>query len=228
MATNSSPSAGHAGEWCALSSVLLHERTLTSSPQLEYLQVNIAIVVTIVEIELIAATAPSNPILRLCAMPTPSICFYLGFMFLTTAVLNSMKYRLPFNMSSTPKGSICPPALYTFIEDSVAIEGRGEIAYRLALRDRYNASPMFRRMLITLTWMWGVGLLIAATVSTVLVMELQEHIAFGMGWGVPFAMLAVYAAITIVYVRRSLKEEKRMWREKAEAGAMAESTSTVS
>lgn len=192
------------------------------------MQVNIAIVVAIVEIELIAATAPSNPIVRLCAMPNPSICFYLGCMFLTTAVLHSMQYRLPFNMSSTPKGSICPPALYTFIEDSVSIEGRGEIGYRHALRDRYTASPLFRRMLLTLTWAWGVGLVVAAIVSTVLVMEMQEHIAFGMGWGVPFVLLAVYAAITIVFVRRSLGEEKRLWRQKAEAGVMAGSTSTVS
>jgi hypothetical protein len=90
--------------------------------QLEFLQINILIVIILVEVELVAGTAPSNPIVRLCAMPSPTICFYIGFLFVVSAILTHIRVKLPFNMSSTEKGTPQRPALLAFVGDAGAIE----------------------------------------------------------------------------------------------------------
>ncbi len=69
-------------------------------------QVNILIVITLVEIELVAGTAPNNPIVRLCTMPSPTICFYLGFLFTGSAILTQMHKKIPFNMSSRQRQAL--------------------------------------------------------------------------------------------------------------------------
>jgi hypothetical protein len=148
---------------------------------MEFLQNNILIVTALVEIELIAGTAPNNPIMRLSAMPSP-ICFYLGFLFISSAILMQIHWRLPFNMSSTDKGMPWHPALLAFIEDAGAIEGQVGVEYRKQVMRRYEISPRFRRMVLLLSWGWGMGFITLTNVSTVLIMELSEDIYFGVGW----------------------------------------------
>ena len=126
------------------------------------------------KLELVIGTAPNNPILRLCAMTSATASYYLGFLFLFSSVMTSLRYPLPFNMSSTPKGSPWRPAMYAFVEDFIANEMRGEKAFRTQMTRRYETSSMFRRMIATLSWCWGVGFLTVAITTTVLVMLLPE------------------------------------------------------
>lgn len=181
--------------------------------QLEFLQVNVLIAITLVEIELVAGTAPTNPIIRLCAMPSLTICFYLGAMFVTTAILTQLRWRIPFNMSSTAKGSIWRPALLAFIEDAGGIEGLGGVEYRMAVMKRYEVSPRFRRMILAVTWAWGLGFIGIATVATILIFQLPEDIAFGVGWGMPYAWAACWALLTRVYIKSELRKERAEWGE---------------
>lgn len=181
---------------------------------MEFLQINILIVITLFEIELVAGTAPTKPIVRLCAMPSPTICFYFGFLFCISAIMTQMRKKLPFNMSSTEKGSTWKPALLAFIEDAGAIEGQGEVQYRRNVMKRYDASPLFRRMILVLTWAWGIGFLIIASVSTILIMLLSEDVGFGVGWGLPWLGAFVFSIFTVFYVRSSLKLERADWSEK--------------
>jgi hypothetical protein len=183
--------------------------------QLEFTNVNCAICATIFETCLVIGTSPTNPILRLCTMPSSIICYYFGFLFLLTAFLSKYRYRLPFPMSSTPKGSIWRPALVTILEDAGAIEGRGELAFRQAVMRRYETSPLFRQMIMRLTWAWGFGFVVIATVSTILIMALEENIAFGVGWGLPYVWVALYSLGTVVFVKRSLREERKTTRIKS-------------
>lgn len=185
---------------------------------MEFLQINILIVVSLVEIELVAGTAPSNPIVRLCAMPSPTICFYMGFLFCTSALLTQMRKPLPFNMSSSDKGTPWKPALLTFVEDAGAIEGQGGVEYRRQVMKRYEVSWRFRRMMLTLTWAWGIMLICIATVATVLIMELNEDIAFGVGWGLPWAWCTGWGFASVAYVKYQLRTEKAEWRAKEAAG----------
>lgn len=174
--------------------------------------------ITLVEIELVAGTAPSNPIVRLCAMPSPTISFYIEFLFCGSAILTQLRKPLPFNMSSSEKGTPWRPALVAFIEDAGAIEGQGGVQYRRQVMERYEVSPRFRRMMLVLTWGWGIGMLIIAIISTVLIMVLPENVGFGVGWGRPFVWSVGLSLVTIVFVKRSLREEKVEWRAKEVIG----------
>lgn len=179
---------------------------------LEFFHINTLITIFLVELELIIATAPATPILRLCAMPSPTICFYYGIVLTSTAIFTKLKWKLPFHMSSTPKGHVWRPAMYAFIEDCGAIEARGEMEYREKLNARYEASPLFRKMIMQLSWFWGIGLICIATVSTILVFTITRDVAFGLGWGLPYVFMIVWALLTVVFAQRSLKREKAVWR----------------
>lgn len=187
---------------------------MLTRPQLEFLQINVLVVITLVEIELVAGTAPHDPIVRLCAMPSPTLCFYLGFLFCGSAILTQLGWKLPFNMSSTEKGLPFRPALLGFIEDAGAIEGQGGVEYRKELMKRYESSARFRRMVLFLSWGWGLGLLGIAIVATVLVIILDTDIGFGVGWGLPYAFAAVWVFFTVVFVKSQLAAERVEWRAK--------------
>jgi hypothetical protein len=141
-------------------------------------------------------------------MPSATICYYLGALFLVTAFLTQRGYRLPFNISSTPKGARWRPALLTILEDTGAIEARGELAHREAATKRYEASPLFRRTMLRLTWFWGIILMIIASVTTILIVALEERVAFGVGWGLLYVWAAMFGLWTVRFVQRSLKEER--------------------
>jgi len=178
---------------------------------LEFFHITTLITIALVEVELVVATAPEDPILKLCAMPSPTICFFYGTLLTSTAIFTVLKWKLPFNMSSTPKGEPWRPAIYAFIEDCGAIEARGEKVYREKLNARYDASPLFRQMILQLSLFWGIGLVCIAIVSTVLVFTITDNVAFGLGWGLPYAFMIIWALLTILFVKRSLAREKAVW-----------------
>ena len=154
-------------------------------------------------------------------MPSPTICFYLGFLFCGSAILTQLRWRLPFNMSSTPKGSPWRPALFGFIEDAGAIEGQGGVEYRKQLMKRYEMSPRFRRMILLLSWGWGLGLLGIASVATVLIMVIDTDIGFGLGWGLPYIFAGIYVFFTVRFVRSQVARERAEWGKEATNGGTA-------
>lgn len=197
--------------------------TCHSLLQLEFLQINISIVIFLVELELVIGTIPTNPWIRLVAMPSATICYYHGFVFIISTILTSLKWRLPFNLSSTPKGSYWRPVLFAIIEDWGAIELDGKMAFREQAMKRWELSPVFRRTVMVMSWVWGVGMIIAAATATVLLMVLPTYIGFGTGWLLPFAMLASLAPFTIWYVRRNLRIERETWSKGPSPGSSVES-----
>lgn len=114
-------------------------------------------------------------------------------------------------MSSTPKGALWRPALLAMLEDTGAIEARGELAHRAAVMKRYESSPLFRSMLLKLTWILGFALFAVAIVATILISVLEESVAFGVGWGVPWISIAILSLFSVWFVKKSLKEERAMW-----------------
>jgi MFS family permease len=181
---------------------------------LEFLQVNVLIVFSLVEIELVAETAPSNPKVRLCGMPSPTICFYLGFLLCGSATALQLACKTSFKMASTEKGSTWRPAMLAFVEDAGAIEGQGGVEYRAAVMTRYDMSPKFRHMLLLLSWAWGIGLICMAIFATALIMVLTEGVGFGVGWRLPWAFSAGAVLLTVPIVKVQLRREKMEWRTK--------------
>ena len=68
-------------------------------------------------------------------------------------------------------------------------------------------------MLLRLTWFCGIGLLVIAVVTTVLIVSLEEEgVAFGVGWGLPYVWSAMLGIWTVGFVKKNLKEERAAWK----------------
>jgi hypothetical protein len=109
------------------------------------------------------------------------------------------------------KGERVLPLVYTFVEDVIAVDGGAGKTYRKALRERYAASARFRRLLVQLNWFWAVGALVDGIATLVVVWTVPEVVAYGVGWGSPLVFCVVWVWITLVWVRRGLREEKKQW-----------------
>lgn len=111
-------------------------------------------------------------------MVLPAVMFYFGIVYLSLDIFRMLGFKAPFRISSTPKGSVMPTALYALIEDVVAVDGGGGQMYRYALRTRYLSSPYFRRMLFEMNCFWSGGSIIFAAAITAVVFTVQENVAF--------------------------------------------------
>lgn len=111
-------------------------------------------------------------------MVLPSVMFYFGGVYLALDILRVLGFKAPFRISSTPKGSTMPTALYVMIEDVVAVDGGGGQTYRYALRVRYLSSPYFRRMLFQMNCFWAGGSIIFAAVITAIVFTTPKPVAY--------------------------------------------------
>lgn len=117
----------------------------------------------------------------------------------------------PIRMSSIPKGAQLRPAIYTMIEDVVAVDGSGNTAYREALNRRYEASHVFRAMLRRLGVFWTVGCMACSVITTILVFTIHAEAAFVVGWSLPFFWAFWGALGTYFYTTKKLREEQKAW-----------------
>ena len=130
-------------------------------------------------------------------------------------ILSHLSSRSPIRISSIAAGSPTRPGVYCIIEDVMAVNASGGVAYREALDERYRASPRFRRMLWRLNWWWGCGgTIVGAVLLGVIVGSEGEGDGtwrVGVGWGVPWGMAALGAWGTVRWVRRELLRERQEW-----------------
>ncbi|KAF9892499.1 hypothetical protein FE257_001608 [Aspergillus nanangensis] len=187
---------------------------------LDFFQINFTIVWLILAVELIVGTVQEEPYVRLVAMVLPSVMFYFGAVYLALDILRLCGFKAPFRISSTPKGSTMPTALYVMIEDVVAVDGGGGQIYRYALRNRYLSSPYFRRMLVQMNFFWAGGSIVFAAAFTAIIFTVSEPVAFTLGWTLPFAWAALWAVITIPWVQSDLRREKKAWQENRGQGGI--------
>ncbi|KAJ5771848.1 hypothetical protein N7520_002377, partial [Penicillium odoratum] len=182
--------------------------------QLDFFQINITIVWLILAVELI------EPHVRLVAMVLPTVMFYFGAVHLTLDILRICGLKAPFRISSTPKGSAIPAALYVLIEDVVTVDGGGGQKYRYALRTRYLSSPYFRRMLLELNFFWSGGSILFAAAITTVIFTVSEPVAYTLGWSLPFLWVSIWTLITIPWVQSDLLREKQTWEENRGLGGI--------
>ncbi|CZS89370.1 uncharacterized protein RAG0_00774 [Rhynchosporium agropyri] len=174
---------------------------------------NLTLILIVVIAEVAIATSLSTPLVRLLALPLPSIFFTFGLEMLLVEILRSFHIRAPFRVSSTPKGGILRPALYTLIEDVIAVDGNGGTGYRERLNARYVSSPEFRRLMSGLTYFWMMpALLLDVGVGHLIFWQgVNEDTAYVMGWTIPFVWASFWTVATTYWVRQALDEEKRNW-----------------
>jgi hypothetical protein len=155
-------------------------------------------------------TGPEN--LRLISLAPSILPAQCGPQFLFSCLCYHQRWRIPVNFSSTQKGSIAPPAVFTVVEDVLAVDGGGGRTFRTAWIQRYQVSEMYREMMYKLTMFWGWGCMLCVGVNAAVVFTVKsKYVAFGFGWTAPFVWAGIWAAITTVWVQRMLSKEKKEW-----------------
>jgi len=189
---------------------------------LDFFHWNLSIAWIAVMIELIVGTVPHEPPIRLLAMPAPSMIIAFGLQMLIIDILRYFKVPAPLRISSLPRGAALRPGIYSIIEDVCAVDGSGGTEFRQRLNLRYQASHSFRQMLHRLTLFWAFGALGAGCGTTAGIFTLDsKDAAYVIGWVLPFVWAAIWTLFTIIYVKRALIQEKKIWadeRAKAAAG----------
>lgn len=181
-------------------------------------------------LELIIGTIPREPPIRLLSMPASTMLFTFAVELLLFEALRYFNIPSPCRISSMPKGSPLRPAIFSIIEDVVAVDGSGGTAYRERLNARYEASPLFRQMLARMSWFWAGGAAFIASATTVVIFTVPRSVAYAVrittlmtgslfskptfaqvGWTVPFIWAGIWTFITIKWVQKALQREKDNW-----------------
>lgn len=183
----------------------------TSRFALDFYQIQFFFGFLIITAIISVGTGVDPPLLRLLAMPPTALLIQCGPQLLISCYAVRKGRRAPFRMSSTEKGEKLTVALFTIIEDIVAVEGGGGREYRAALKKRYEVSEKFREMLWVLSLIWGVAATLTAGVTCAVVFTIQKDAAYGFGWTFPFLWAAGMAVWTIKFVQKRLKEEEESW-----------------
>ncbi|KAI0755392.1 hypothetical protein C8Q80DRAFT_1266854 [Daedaleopsis nitida] len=144
------------------------------------------------------------------AMSLP--CFMIAFCFpLLLTGLFPHRLTMPFRVSSMPPRTPLPPAVYTLVEDVVAVDGGGCVEFRQAWRIRYEHSAVMRRIVRTTALGWGASGMFFAAVFIVIAWTTPDDIGYGIGWGLPWLWAMVAGCVTVGWVHRELEYERENW-----------------
>ena len=132
---------------------------------------------------LIVGAAPHNVFLRVLSMPGSAILFCIAGPVFFMNLYSALGWKAPFGISSTPKGEAVLPGIYYIVEDIVAVNAGGGRPFREGWAARYNASPIFRKMIRDQSWFWSIPGLLVAIACTVVVCihQVPNVIAYGLG-----------------------------------------------
>ncbi|RPA87357.1 hypothetical protein BJ508DRAFT_410864 [Ascobolus immersus RN42] len=156
------------------------------------------------------ATKPP-PNFVLLSLPPSVLLAQIGPQFLVSAFCSYMKFKSPMRFSSSERGEIAIPAVFTCMEDIVAVEGGAGIAFRRAVKRRYQQSPRFRKHMLDMTVMWGAGATICSAVTISIALTVPKYVAYCLGWTLPYVWGGCFAYITMVKTSRMLKLERKDW-----------------
>ncbi|KAF2098429.1 hypothetical protein NA57DRAFT_39199 [Rhizodiscina lignyota] len=160
---------------------------------------------------LIIGAAPHIVWLRVLSMPGPALLLVLGICLALITLYSLAGWKAPFRISSTPKGGKVNPGIYYVVEDIIAVNAAGGLPFREGWAARYEASPIFRKMIRDQSLFWSIGAICMGTVLTVIVCTIKKEVAYGVGWATPFVWAAVWAGISVPWVRYMMHQETLTW-----------------
>lgn len=132
---------------------------------------------------LIIGSAPHIVFIRVLSMPGPGIILSLGGWLLFITSLSLAGRKAPFRISSTGKGEPVRPGVYYLVEDIVAVNAGGGRPYREGWAARYEASPVFRKMILDQSLFWSIPAVILGIILTILIClhQVPHPAAYGLG-----------------------------------------------
>ena len=149
----------------------------------------LVLTIAVVTSLLIVGAAPHIVFLRVLSMPAPAILYCLAGPIFLLSLFSTFGWKAPFRISSTAKGEKVLPGIYYIAEDVVAVNAAGGRPFREGWAARYNASPVFRKMIRDQSWFWSIpGLLVAVACTVVVVINpVEEPVAYGVGTSVLYS-----------------------------------------
>jgi hypothetical protein len=151
----------------------------------------------------VMSTSLDEPILWLFLF-TPG---FLTIFVVVTGAVSAVPFKLPFRVSSDEKGMRCKPFVYYVIEDFIAVDAGQMRGYREELRERWIASPGFRRLIWDVNMWWTVGGVVFTGALAGITWGLDFNVAYGLSFGILFLWIGIWAGLTWLWVRRELGRE---------------------
>ena len=188
-----------------------------SAPSRQYLDASrwmFLAMLTVTLAELVIGTIPRYPYIKLLAMVNPSMLCVISLVIFTLDVASLLHVRAPFRISSIAKGELVRPGIYTLLEDVVSVDLHGGYAFRARLNERWEESPLFRRLLYQLSILWSLPGLLVSAACTIAIFMTVDDVGFAFGWGLPYVWAILWTAVTVVIVNRGLGKEKQEWEAK--------------
>ncbi|KIW03638.1 uncharacterized protein PV09_05388 [Verruconis gallopava] len=151
------------------------------------------------------ATTARNEVIPWLYLWSPG--FLMAFLGLV-AVVTLIPIKIPVRINSDPKGSRMKPIVYYAAEDFISVDNFQGRAFRKRFRQRYEANPRIRRMILHLTLFWIGGICMYNGLIAAIVFNLEFEYAWGTSLGVLFAWILSWAGTTFLWVRRIVDREK--------------------
>jgi hypothetical protein len=132
---------------------------------------------------------------------------FLGMLMLITELFPFVK--IPIGINSQPRGTKLRPFIYYAAEDFIAVDGLQDREFRVRYNDRYENNKAFRDMFRYLTWWWLLGVCVYIGSVSAVIWTLEFHYAFGLSLGVLFAYIAIWAAVSYLWVKIEIEREHK-------------------
>ena len=142
-----------------------------------------------------------------------SPAFIMGFLGVLMLVTTTYPFTLPIGINSQPRGTKLRPFIYYAAEDFIAVDGLQDREFRIRYNERYESSRAFRRMFVSLTLWWELGVCVYIGSLSAVIFTLEIHYAFGLSLGVLFAYIAFWAAGTYGFVVWEMARQERLYGE---------------
>ncbi|GJE93773.1 hypothetical protein PsYK624_099340 [Phanerochaete sordida] len=155
-----------------------------------------------------SSLSPASP--RTTAMALPCVMLTFCTPMLLTGLFDR-RLRVPVRVSSLPPRAPLPPLTYTIVEDVVAVDGGGGLAFRHAWAHRYQSSRVMRRVLRVLALWWGLTGVALGGGLIAIAWTAPENTAYGLGYAVPWMWAIAGAVATVPYVHDRLAYERATW-----------------
>ncbi|CAK3862078.1 hypothetical protein DOTSEDRAFT_69692 [Lecanosticta acicola] len=139
--------------------------------------------------------------------------FIMGFLGILMVITTLCPIKIPIGINSHPRGSGLRPFIYYAAEDFIAVDGLQDREFRIRYNERYETNKMFRQFFLYLTLWWILGVMIYIGCVSAVIWTLEFHYAFGLSLGVLFSYIAIWAAVTVVWVNVEMKREHRKYEE---------------
>jgi hypothetical protein len=139
--------------------------------------------------------------------------FIMGFLGSLMIITLWVPLRFPIGINSHARGTRLRPFMYYAAEDFIAVDGLQDREFRIRYNERYETNSMFRQFFVHLTMWWLFGVCVYIGCVSAVIWTLPFHQAFGLSLGVLFSYIAIWAAVTNVWLTIEMKREDRAYQE---------------